>query len=121
MRHEAVYGFRHESRVVEVVTLRLRARGVTDKPTVAPAEHLRAEVPGAARLGTRPFVWRGRDMAAMWYDRERLLPGNRFAGPALVAEPSATIFVPPPRRGGGRCPGQPRHRPGRGVGASPCS
>ena len=31
----------------------------------------------------------------MWYDREQLLPGNRFDGPALVAEPSATTLVPP--------------------------
>jgi N-methylhydantoinase A len=28
-------------------------------------------------------------------DRERLLPGNRFAGPAIVHEYSATTVVPP--------------------------
>ena len=85
----------HEDAVVEVVTLRLRARGRTDKPEFTPCEHLRADVPAAARLGARPLTWRGRELSAQWYDRERLVPGNRFDGPALVAEPSATTFVPP--------------------------
>ncbi len=95
VRHESVYGFRHEDAVVEVVTLRLRARGRTDKPTFMPCAHLRADVPAAARLGARPLTWHGRELSAQWYDRERLVPGNRFDGPALVAEPSATTFVPP--------------------------
>ena len=94
-RHEAAYGYCTQDQVVEVVTLRLRARGVTDKPAFTPQIRLRAEVPDAARLGPRPLVWHGRDMAAMWYDRDRLLAGNRFDGPALVTEPSATTFVPP--------------------------
>jgi N-methylhydantoinase A len=94
-RHEATYGYADQTRLVEVVTVRLRARGVTDKPTFTPAARLYTVVPDPARLGVRPLIWRGSELPAMWYDRERLLPGNRFAGPALVAEPSATIFVPP--------------------------
>lgn len=94
-RHEATYGYADPTREVEVVTVRLRARGVTDKPTLIPAARLTERVPDAARLGQRPLSWQGRAVSAMWYDRERLLPGNRFDGPALVAEPSATIFVPP--------------------------
>lgn len=94
-RHEEVFGFKTPRAVIEVVTLRIRARAVADKPGFAPVERLVAAVPDAARLGERPLVWRGREMPAMWYDRERLLPGNRFAGPALVAETSATTFVPP--------------------------
>jgi N-methylhydantoinase A len=94
-RHEAIYGYGDRARLVEVVTVRLRARGLTDKPVLTQASRLTVTVPEAARIGERPLVWRGQDTAAMWYDRERLLPGNRFDGPALVAEPSATILVPP--------------------------
>lgn len=94
-RHEAVYGYADPKRPVEVVTVRLRARGVTDKPVLRPAERLVAAVPAAACLGERPLTWHGRSLAARWYDRERLLPGNRFDGPALVAEPSATTLLPP--------------------------
>ncbi len=94
-RHEAVFGFKDPKAVVEVVTLRIRARGVTDKPPFEEATHLVAAAPEAARLGERPLVWRGREIAAQWYDREALLPGNHLLGPALIAEASATTFLPP--------------------------
>ncbi|MFP5259770.1 MAG: hydantoinase/oxoprolinase family protein [Acidobacteriota bacterium] len=94
-RHEAVFGFKHPKAVIEIVTLRIRARVVTDKPGFEEAEHLVAAVPAEAKLGERPLVWRGRELAAMWYDRDKLVPGNHFDGPALIAETSATTFVPP--------------------------
>jgi len=94
-RHEAIYGYCHEGRTVEVVTLRLRARGITDKPALTPQVRLHAEVPDAARLGRRPCIWHGRETQAMWYDRDKLLAGNRFDGPAFVAEVSATTCIPP--------------------------
>jgi N-methylhydantoinase A len=94
-RHEAVFGFKNPRDVVEVVTLRIRARGLTEKPAFEEAKHLVAAAPEAALLGERPLVWRGREIAAQWYDREKLLPGNHLLGPALVAEPSATTFLPP--------------------------
>jgi len=52
-------------------------------------------VPAEAMLGWRPLVWQGAEQAAMWYDRDKLLPGNTLSGPALVAETSATTFLPP--------------------------
>ena len=94
-RHEALFGFKHPRSVVEVVTLRIRARCVTDKPDLVEADRLVAAVPESAKIGQRPMIWRGRELTAMWYDRDRLLPGNRFDGPALVVETSATTFVPP--------------------------
>ncbi|MHC1788776.1 hydantoinase/oxoprolinase family protein [Solidesulfovibrio sp.] len=94
-RHEAVFGFKHPKAVIEIVTLRIRARVITDKPPFEEAERLIAAVPAEAVLGERPLLWRGRELAALWYDREKLLPGNRFDGPALVAETSATTLMPP--------------------------
>jgi len=94
-RHETIFGFKNSKAVIEVVTLRIRARYVTDKPPLQPAGHLVAAVPEGAKIGERSVIWRGREIAAMWYDRDRLLPGNRFSGPALVVEMSATVFVPP--------------------------
>ena len=94
-RHEEFFGFKDPKAVIEVVTLRIRARIVTDKPDFEPAKHLVAAVAENAKIGERPLVWHGRELAAMWYDRDRLLPGNRITGPALVAEASATTFVPP--------------------------
>jgi len=94
-RHEALFGFKHAKAVIEVVTLRIRARCVMDKPGFMEADRLVAAVPESAKIGQRPMIWRGRELEAMWYDRDRLLPGNRFDGPALVVEASATTFVPP--------------------------
>jgi N-methylhydantoinase A len=94
-RHEDVFGFKNPGGVIEVVTLRIRARGVMDKPEAREADHMVSAVPEAARIGERPLLWNGEEHAAMWFDRDGLLPGNRFAGPALVAETSATTFVPP--------------------------
>ncbi len=97
-RHEATYGYRNAGQPVEVVNLRLRARGITDKPGFDRAEELADTRIEAARLGERPLIWQGRELAAQWYDREKLLPGNVFDGPAMVAEPSATTLVPPGAR-----------------------
>lgn len=94
-RHEVVYGFSNENQVVEVVTLRLRVRGITDKPAYTPQVRLHPDVPEAAHAGERPCVWQGKQVLATWYDRAKLLVGNRFDGPAVVAETSATTFVPP--------------------------
>ena len=94
-RHEAVFGFKHPKAVIEIVTLRIRARVITDKPQFTEAERLVAGVPAEAMLGWKPLVWQGAEQAAMWYDRDKLLPGNTLSGPALVAETSATTFLPP--------------------------
>ena len=40
------------------------------------------------RAGPRPIV-------TALYDRTRLVPGDRFAGPAVIAAPESTIVVPP--------------------------
>jgi N-methylhydantoinase A len=94
-RHEAVFGFKHPKAVIEIVTLRIRARVITDKPGFPEAERLVSGVPAEALLGWRPLLWQGAEQVAMWYDRDKLLPGNTLSGPALVAETSATTFLPP--------------------------
>jgi N-methylhydantoinase A len=43
----------------------------------------------------RPVVFEGRPITARILDREALRPGNRFEGPAVLAEYSATTLVPP--------------------------
>ena len=94
-RHETIFGYKNPKAVIEVVTLRIRARGVTEKPGLEKVDRLVAAVPVAAKIGERPLVWRGRELSAQWFDRAGLLPGNRLIGPALVAETSATTFLPP--------------------------
>lgn len=89
--HEAAYGYALRDRRVEVVNLRVKGIGLVDHPA------LRREdpVPGAsaadASLGQRGAA-DGQTLSL--YDRERLLPGVRFDGPALVFQLDSTIYLP---------------------------
>ena len=94
--HAALYGYRHSHRPLELVTLRLRATGHTDKPPVQ--RHRvgrRAPAPEALVDPSSAAWWAGGRLPSPTYERDALRPGNRIAGPALVCEYSATTAVPP--------------------------
>jgi len=93
--HEKTYGYRNENKTVEIVNLRLRARGIPDKPKFREAEKLVERIPSEAFLGQRKVMFEGKDMEAMVIDREKLLAGNRIKGPAIVVEYSSTTVIPP--------------------------
>jgi N-methylhydantoinase A len=86
--HQRAYGYALPQRPVEVVNVRLHAVGLVEKP------HLEAEPPaagvdaGPARLG---FNAGGLAL----YDRERLLVGSEFNGPALLFQYDSTVYIPP--------------------------
>ncbi len=85
--HEARYGYADRARPVEVVNIRVRlkarqqARATTSRQRFRPGngrQALAGQAGGSYRL----------------YQRELLRPGDRFAGPAIIAEYSATTFLP---------------------------
>ncbi len=92
--HERRYGYADASRMTEVVTMRARFIGATPKPEIA-RQRPGGESVQAARKDIRGAIFAGRAMRAPLYDRARLRAGNRFAGPAIVTEYSATTVVPP--------------------------
>jgi N-methylhydantoinase A len=51
-------------------------------------------------VGEKLVLFAGSDepTAAALYDRARLGPGDRFAGPAIVVAPESTAVVPPGAR-----------------------
>src|SRR5579864_4564723 len=53
-----------------------------------------ADCSGAV-LKKKRVMFEGKWLEVPVLDRERLLPGNRFEGPAIVHEYSATTVVPP--------------------------
>lgn len=89
--HERVYGYRKESSVVEIVTLRLRAYMPERKIDVLPASGMGAE----PRFFTKQVIFEGRKVKARCCEREKLGPGFRFEGPCLLYEKTATTFIPP--------------------------
>jgi len=80
--HERRYGYADLKRPVEVVNARVR-RVVTTERMEARREAL-ADGDGKQALAGDQV-----------YERSRLRAGDRFAGPAVIVEYSATTFVPP--------------------------
>jgi N-methylhydantoinase A len=93
-QHEKAYGYAHQGRPLEIVNLRLRLTIRTPKPQLR-AHRTRHPDPARARVKTKPVWFGGRFHSTSLYDRERLEPGARFAGPAVVVEYSSTTVVPP--------------------------
>jgi N-methylhydantoinase A len=92
--HERAYGHADPARPVEIVNLRCRATGASPRIPVAKI--------AAARSGSSPRPsgdvkchFDGRSVSAALYEREKLQAGQKFAGPAIVTEYSATSLVPP--------------------------
>ena len=79
--HERRYGYADPKRPVQVVNARVRMVAVTEKPV---QEHQEI-ISGDGRQAL---------LADNLYDRGQLHAGDRFAGPAVVVEYSATTFIP---------------------------
>jgi N-methylhydantoinase A len=90
--HEARYGHADAGRAVEVVSVRLKGVGVTDKPPLKRAASLTRQRPQPER---RAVAWLGkRKQEVSVYARESLLPGMRLDGPGLITEYGSTTLVP---------------------------
>ena len=92
--HERRYGYADASRPTEVVNVRVRFFGATPKPRLPQHRPGAANARGAI-AGLRRTLFAGRGRSTPVYDRGKLRAGQRFAGPAIVAEYSATTVVPP--------------------------
>ncbi|SMO51288.1 N-methylhydantoinase A [Balnearium lithotrophicum] len=92
--HRRIYGYTH-SRDKEVVTLRVRLTGVTEKPETEEFEEVPMELPSEAVLKEKEVFFEGTYQKTPVIDREKLNPGNEFSGPALIVEYSSTTLVPP--------------------------
>lgn len=91
--HQERFGHGHPDASVELVSLRLKAIGRTNKPHLAP-EPPGAADPSAAHIEERT-VWFAGPERAQVYDRERLRAGNVISGPAIIEQLDATTVVPP--------------------------
>jgi N-methylhydantoinase A len=93
--HEKKYGYRNRDKTVEIVNLRLRARGIPQKPEFKKSELSSRIPPDEAHLGRKEVVFNYQPVQAQIFRRNRLVSGNRIEGPAVIVEYSSTIVVPP--------------------------
>jgi N-methylhydantoinase A len=100
--HERRYGYSDRSWTVELVNVRSRFIGRTPGLPLRPRRSVSRSALSVA-VGHRPVVFTNhgsaQQVATTLYDRSRLLPGHRLAGPAIVFEYSATTAIPPGWKG----------------------
>ena len=94
--HRERYGYSDNSRPTEIVSLRLRAAGITDKPSLGKKTSGGHKTPTAIRSAKVCFTARAIEIPV--YSRDELKAGMRLNGPAVVTEYSSTTLIPPGRR-----------------------
>lgn len=91
--HRERYGHANPARSSEIVSLRLRAIGITEKPPLRPARPRRTGS-GLQPAGTSR-VWLGRRSTVLpVYDRSSLHPGDEIGRPAIIVEYGSTTLLP---------------------------
>jgi len=101
--HNRRYGYSHPTREVELVTFRLRATLRTTTSQVEKMDHVGTPAPGRpgrAKLGRpsppkAPVQFDGKKLLTNIYLRGELWPNNKYSGPAIITEYSATTVIPP--------------------------
>ena len=93
--HEKAYGYADPGRSLEIVNLRLRLVIRTPKPRLRPMRAKRGGRLQEALVGRKAAWFDRRLHATPFYDRDRLQPGARLRGPAVVVEYSSTTVIPP--------------------------
>ena len=90
--HRERYGYADKSRPTEIVSARVRATGVTDKPRLKRWPEKRAERAHATHFAR---VWLTERAARLpVYARDELTPGSKLEGPAIITEYSSTTLIP---------------------------
>lgn len=93
--HEKTYGYRNEDKIIEIVNIRLRARGMPEKPRFQKSEKMIKTPPSDAFLGEKDVVFDRNRIPTKIVARDKLRSGNRIEGPAVLVEYSSTIVIPP--------------------------
>jgi N-methylhydantoinase A len=90
--HERAYGHADSGRPVEIVSVRCRATGVSPRADFPRLPRARQGI--AKPSSVRKSRLAGKPERVAVFEREGLCAGERFAGPAIVTEYSATSLVP---------------------------
>ncbi len=92
-QHAHRYGYANPGRPAEIVTLRVRATGITTKPPLPWTEPARTHTAVPHRVA--PARFEGRLVETAFYRWDALRPGARGTGPAVVTGSEATAVISP--------------------------
>jgi len=95
--HDRMFGYdlAEENTLVELVNIRMTAIGLTPKPDLAVGDSVGADSSGAQKGQRAIYDLDANDFTnAPVYDGDRLQPGNRLSGPAVIETAVTTVIVP---------------------------
>jgi N-methylhydantoinase A len=93
--HNRRFGHQHPDEPVEIVNVRVIARGALTKPRF-PRQTPGEADPTRARIGTKAVHFSSRSPAqTQLYQRDKLQVGHIIAGPAIVFQFDTTTVIPP--------------------------
>ena len=92
--HKKLYAYHHVQRPVEIVNLRLKAVGKSQKIKINKYPSA-TKNPEKAFLKKQAIYYTGKKRSASVYERSLLQPGNEISGPALLLAYESTTFIPP--------------------------
>ncbi len=92
--HQAAYGYANPGTASVIVNLRVRAVGRITPPRL-PTSPRHGRDPAQAFLETRPVTFPQGTLETSLYQAEKLKPGNRLSGPAVVVRADTTILLGP--------------------------
>ena len=98
--HEEAYGFSASGEPIQIVNLRLTARGTPDLPRLSSLPAGGRDAQAAVKGGSRAvdFDDAGGRVECLVYERARLLAGNEVLGPAVIEQFDSTTLVEPDQR-----------------------
>lgn len=92
--HKARYGYTQEAQTVEIVSLRVRSRGLTDAPPFAVKQDTPQKTRRVAPKSYAPVYWTANPTHTAIYARAELPHGALLQTPCIVREYSATTLIP---------------------------
>ncbi len=95
-QHERRYGHASPDEPIELVTIRSRARGLVETPSLADAGQTDADADPVDEVRTVRF--NGTDYETPAYNWEKLAANDSFEGPAVVEGGESTVVVRPGQR-----------------------
>ncbi|MCP2597395.1 hydantoinase/oxoprolinase family protein [Candidatus Aminicenantes bacterium AC-335-G13] len=93
-RHRALYSYAHLNRPIEIVNLRIKCIGQTEKIDL-PKYQVSKKVICDNYFKKQKIYYNGKEYEGRVFLRESLEPGNIIKGPALIVDFESTAFVPP--------------------------
>lgn len=92
--HKKLYSYVHPSRPVEIVNIRIKAVGTTEK--IRFKKHSpQSPNPLDALFGEQELIYGQKTVKAKTYTRPLLRTGNKILGPALIIDDESTTLLPP--------------------------